>query len=359
MNQCLECPYNTNNKYNFKRHILSNHSKIIKKINNESQNLKVESQNLIVESQNLIVESQNLNDESQNLNDESQNMNNILPNQCLKCNKILSSIKSLKVHIKTCSGINKKECKFCHKVLSSKQSKDNHQLICKDKDKPTTIINNTNNIDNSVTNNNTTNNINNIQNIDNSVTNNTIVFNDKPDGYTLFKTDHITVKEMIQMFKKCETEKDFALRMFEAIWKEPLNRCIMKTNMKTNFSKVLNTAKSWVSMLDETVYGKYLYDMSYTTANLIETNEQPLMQKVKEQKVSSTYLFMNEIAIVGPDDKPKTDDDIKNEIYAMGYEDEEEKQLYEYRAIMDNDRMNLIDTCKKIIRLWAYDNSKQ
>lgn len=43
--------------------------------------------------------------------------------------------------------------------------------------------------------------------------------------------------------------------MFEAICKEPLNRCIMKTNF------------SWISMLYDHIYRKYVYDMSYTTSN--------------------------------------------------------------------------------------------
>jgi hypothetical protein len=55
--------------------------------------------------------------------------------------------------------------------------------------------------------------------------------------------------------------------------------------MKTKLSKVINTAKSWVSML---------YNCKFNR---------------NKSKVSLTYLFMNELAIVSSEDKPN--------IYAM------------------------------------------
>ena len=94
--------------------------------------------------------------------------------ECIICKKLLSCKQSKNNHELICHKETKdkkgqdEECQFCQKLLSSKQCKDRHELICKK--------NNNNDI---------------IQ---------TIVFNPNPDEYTIFKTDKITVEDIIKLF---------------------------------------------------------------------------------------------------------------------------------------------------------------
>ena len=82
MYECLECPYNTEKKYNLDRHIISKHKKVAPNLNNMSSNLNI-------------------------------------PNQCEQCHKTYSSKKSLKAHLLICKGpiINEKLCEYCKKTL--------------------------------------------------------------------------------------------------------------------------------------------------------------------------------------------------------------------------------------------------
>ena len=282
MLQCLNCPYNTENKYNFKRHSLSKHQKII---NNKDLDV-----------QNLNIDVQNLNNNVPNLNIDVPNLNNNVPNvdnQCQICYKTYSSKSTLIRHIKTCSGINNKECKFCQKILASKQSKDKHELVCKDKGKNITIINNTtiNNTtinDNSVTNNNTT----------------IINLNLNKNDTTPFFTDHITDKKIIDFFKESGNHPDLLCSLFiNAIWAEKRNRCMIKTNMKNNFLQVLGIENKWVNMLDKIAISKYFVDVCHTGTNLIDQHTDMIRKKIKQEYIDSKSEYLKDMKICDIDNK--------------------------------------------------------
>jgi hypothetical protein len=85
-----------------------------------------------------------------------------------------------------------------------------------------------NNIDNSITNDNS-----NSNNITNIITN-VIHFNENPSEHTAFETAHITIKVLKNISKISKNEKDICNQIYKAIWDNEGNRCVKKTNMKTN-----------------------------------------------------------------------------------------------------------------------------
>ena len=319
MFQCLECPYNTENKYNFNRHITKKHSKIINNVINTLPNVIHSLPNVIHSLPNVIT----------------SNPNVIHNNQCNKCHKILSSKGTLTRHMKTCSGLNNKQCIFCNKILSSIQYKEKHQLICKDKNKPATIINNTNNIDNSITNiqnndnstniqnnDNSTNIQNNTQNIDNSV--NIVVFNSNPNQTTKFDTHHITPDVLIQIFKQSmNNNTKLCSNLLDAIWEQVNNRCIIKKNIKTHISKISGENGSWLSGLDLDIYPKYLKDAYKTSKRLISKYKPELYKTLTEKKVDETYHNMDTFQSLEMDDKPLTDEYMIEDNFSRGYSKEE------------------------------------
>ena len=347
MLQCIECTYNTKIKCNLERHIINKHKKAAQKLNNLSQKLNNLSQNL----NNL---SQNLNNLSQNLNIDD---NNILPNQCLQCNKIYSSKKGLKVHLLNCKGINKdKQCIYCKKMLATKQSKDRHQLICKDKDTPTTIINNTTINDNSITNidNSTTNNI---QNNDNSV--NIVVFNSNPKQTTKFDTHHITPEVLIQIFKQSmNNNTKLCSNLLDIIWEQVNNRCIIKPNIKTQISKISGENGSWLSGLDLDIYPKYLKDAYKTSKRLITKYKPELYKTLNEKKVDETYNNMDTYQSLEMDDKPLTDAYMIEDNFSRGYSKDECAEMRKEQKL-DNILIEEYQRNYKRYRCKASDNAKR
>ena len=361
MLQCLDCAYNTENKFNFKRHSLSKHQKIINNkdleslnLNNEASNLNILSLNLNNEASNLNNLSLNLNNEASNLNNESSNFNNILPNQCEKCHKIYSSQKCLTVHLKICKGINNKECQFCQKEFSTKQSVKRHELICKEKGKNITIINNN-------TNNTNIQNIDNtVNNIDNSVTNNiihnTIVFNMNNNETIKFDVDHITPEVLIKIFKKSiNNHRLMCSKLLDTLWDNVNNRCITKPNIKTNFSKVSGENGTWLSGLDLDILPKFIKDGFKTSTMLIEKYKSQLLKLMNEDKYDEAYIFLDEMETVEIDDKPKSQIDMDDDNYFYGNSKEDSARINKFQEI-DNERIEEFQHSYKRYRLKAHDN---
>jgi len=369
---CLECGYNTTNKSNYNRHNLSKHKKTLKNNNNDVPNLINDVPNLIQDVPNLIQDVPDLINDVPDLINDVPNLNNIHPNQCEKCQKIYTSKSILNRHIKTCKGPNKdKECQFCKKVLATKQSKNNHELICKEKDKGKTInIINNNNNDNSHNNDNSTtnnNNTQNIQNIDNSVTNiiqNTVIFNPNPDEYTIFKTDQITIEEIINILntviKKKQIDYKKASNKFNGLlWKTEANRCIKKSNIKLNISQISGENNTWLNHPDVKIYQKLIYDMAYTSLNILMSYEKKLIKQYKHEPFWDLCEYYREYEILDTNtDVIRTIESIDDEIYARAY-DKDEGILYKTRLLKDNDRLNALDSESKLYKCKASDNAKR
>jgi hypothetical protein len=239
-------------------------------------------------------------------------------------------------------------------MLASKQSKEKHQLICKDKHKPTTIINH---IDNSTTNN--------IQNIDNSVIQNNIdnsvnitIFNSDPNKITDFFTEHITSDVLINIFKQSmNNNKLLCSKLLDIIWDNMNNRCIIKSNIKTHFSKVSGENGSWLSGLDLDIYPKFIKDGCKTSMSLIDKYRDKILKFIKEGNVDKACLFLDEMEIIEMDDKKKSKKDMEEDNYFNGESEEHGNRLIMYQEI-ENDRIDEFHHSYQRYRLKAHDNAK-
>ena len=169
-------------------------------------------------------------------------------NQCIKCNKIVSSKYYLEKHLLICNGVsNPLECHLCHKILANSGSKSIHLKNCKiklsliDDEKPSIPIDN---------------------NIDNI-----IVFNpNNPNGKS-FKTDHINL-EFINNLLKIKEEDALSLYTTK-ILDNPENRCIKKTNMRSTFSEIHVGNNKWNSYYDSDIYPKFISEISNCLCELL------------------------------------------------------------------------------------------
>jgi hypothetical protein len=256
---------------------------------------------------------------------------NSLPNQCEKCKKNYSSKSNLTAHFKICKGIiNKYECEYCKKELCNTSSKNRHQLICKNKDKQTTVIN--------------------IIKI--------TVFNSDPKKRIKFNTEHITSDVLINIFKKSlNNNKLLCSKLLDVIWENVSNRCIIKTNMKTHFSKVSGENGSWLSGLDLDIYPKFIKDGFKTSTRLIDKYRIELLKLISEDKIDKAYVFLDEMTIVEMDDKKMSKVDMDDSNYFYGNSEEESIRINGFREI-DNERIDEFHRSYKRYRLKAYDNSK-
>ena len=103
--KCSYCKYETLKKYNLSRHMVAKHEK--------------ENKNNIIEDYNSVIK-------------DCKNVNINSDNECIKCNKKMSSKYYLKKHLEKCKGIiNTLECPKCNKIFSHRSSKCNHMKKCK------------------------------------------------------------------------------------------------------------------------------------------------------------------------------------------------------------------------------------
>jgi hypothetical protein len=272
MLQCIECTYNTKIKCNLERHIISKHKKAS---GNAINNLPSGINNLPSGINNL--------------------PNAINKNECKQCQKVYSSKGTLTRHLLVCKGpiINKKLCEYCNRLLSSNQAKTTHLTTCKEK--ALTVINNSI-IDNSITDNsikNTiiNNTINNIQNI----TYNIITFSDNPRKPTQFIKEFMTYRNISEII---HTSGGNDMRFFEKMYRlalnNPVNRCIIKKNLKLNHSKAF-IGKSWIQKSDKQLYPKLFTDICILISELLEENQEKLEAKYKAEKIDNLAQFIDDI----------------------------------------------------------------
>jgi len=198
--------------------------------------------------------------------------------QCTKCKKTFSREQRLQTHTDVCKGIGSSlDCPLCNKVFAFASAKTRHLVKCRLKadakiatdarDKKTleqnlnfhaaaTINNNidnstTNNIDNSVVNN-------------NNITNNIgiLVFPGNTSNESItFDTDLINLTEMattIKTLSKLQVSYKFIVELL----KNPRNRCIRKTNMRSDHSNIHVGDNRWQLQPDAGIYKKLVSEVS-------------------------------------------------------------------------------------------------
>ena len=162
---------------------------------------------------------------------------NFQPNQCEKCEKILSRSNIYKKHIINCKGkINKLQCQICNEIFTLAPAKYRHQKNCKIKkeEEQKVIIQN----------------IENQNNITNITYNYPVVFNEEEDTY--IKPKNI-IKKLLKT-AQTKNKKDIIKTYIREIFAIKEKQNIVKTNLTNSHSKVHVGEGNWINKLDTEIY---------------------------------------------------------------------------------------------------------
>jgi hypothetical protein len=159
MYACDKCDYKTTRLLNLQRHALRkrpcdtesvnintmfrNEMRLRKKTH-DPEKVMVDPEKVTVDPEKVMVDPEKV-----MVDPEKVMVDNM---RCSKCSKMFSRKDNLKLHERTCDGIDKRQCKICLKLFATKQSKHEHIKYVKCVP-PQQVFNNTtiNNIDNSTT----------------------------------------------------------------------------------------------------------------------------------------------------------------------------------------------------------------
>jgi hypothetical protein len=221
---------------------------------------------------------------------------NVIIYKCHKCDKTFTRNNKLNKHINICKGVsNILECHYCHNIFSSRQSKCVHIKKCKERIKqenniPQTIINNTTNIiNNGPVNNGTINN--------NTI--NIITFDSNFKNITPFKSDHIGFDELNNMLLNSIFNDNNIPKLLGEFYKmlcdNDENKCVKKTNFKSEHSKIHSGDGKWNIALDKDVYGKLVKDVSTNLINKIDENNDSIKNTFKKQLLKNVEILYETI----------------------------------------------------------------
>ena len=222
-----------------------------------------------------IIDSHNINDDGHNVNDINLVKNN--ENICEKCNKHLSSKKSLVRHMSTCKGVHSLQCPKCKKEFKTAQGKHQHlknvTCIPINPHYPMTVNNTTNNTTNNNTTNNTTNN-----NINNNTINNDnkIIHNHTHIQINAFgKENYDYLLDENKRLKNIMQKKDaFMQKIIEAVHfdeEHPENHNILMTNLQSKHVMIHDGTKFIKALKEPT-----LVQLIQNKRNLINGNIETL-----------------------------------------------------------------------------------
>ena len=289
---CETCGYASNRKYNLELHQRSPNAceKRLKRLNDETLCQTVNEKGHFVN-----ADCQNVNAD---VNVGCQNVNVTIEhsNKCKKCNKILSSKRSLERHEKNCSGVDPLQCSICKVYFTTRQGKYQHmknvkcepvlteeqqrikelekQLEERDKQleekdnqleearsRPTTIYNTTNNY------------------FDHSINYN---------NYDNLSVDHITKEDIKRLFNNCRMQyPELSEDVTRMLLKPKENQCIyLPEGQKSNTCAVI---KDGVEMRKPLI--RVLMDLAVQTGELIRDSN--VIERNKKDVINNQFWADN------------------------------------------------------------------
>lgn len=271
--KCSCCEYSTNRKFNLERHMSLVHNIHELPIDTSTYTHALNAQNVDDESTTTKV-------------DVHSDLT------CKMCDKVFSRPYSLKRHLDSNAcrgGLENLQCPKCKKIFTSRSGKSHHMSICRfetGESSNAQLINNiqTQNI-------NTINNTTNI--VNNTTINNTLVFPEDIDSNFDFFVEKITKKLM----KAIATAKPFIgfNKFVTAMMDDPRNRCVRKQSTHTSHSEIHTGENQWDLVLDKDVYPVLTHHL--TTAALAKIDEfRSSMATVLEQ-------FQNYVELLNTDNE--------------------------------------------------------
>jgi len=279
IHKCIFCEYLSMRKYNTIRHMNIKHNYN----ENEETNVNLSETNVNLSETNVNLSETNVNLSETNVNLSETNVNlsetnvnlsetNVNLFNCDVCGKVFKSKIGYNKHRNKCKGIRDiLECHICHKSFASSSSKSRHLKICKISNKKKEINSNnvkiTNNIINNITNNTVINNCN----------INIISFDKNLKNDTKFNTEHISFTDLRKILVNNIYDENNIQRLYSDYYRlvcdDERNRCIKKSNIKSDISKIHSGNGEWITMLDRDIYNKLVKDVSTDLLTKIDENE--------------------------------------------------------------------------------------
>ena len=259
--KCINCSYSTNRKSNYMYHINRKNpckSMVKKPSGNNDKINKIDVNEFEDVNESVYGDDCEFEDDSLCDNDEEeyiiQYCNNIKYKNktCDKCDKTLSSLQSLKRHMKICNGVNSLQCTICKKIFSSRNGKHLHMkyVTCEPVQNVQQInhytTNNNNHSSSTTTHNNITNNNQKTVNIHNHIQINAF----GSENYDYMIDENNRLRKIIQ------NKNAFMQKMIEAIHFDedhPENHNILMTNLQSKHILIHDGTKFVKALKDQTL----------------------------------------------------------------------------------------------------------
>lgn len=231
--------------------------------------------------------------------------------KCDLCKKCFSHNWCLTRHKSTCKGEKSPlECKNCLKTFKHARSLLRHsKKTCETKIKEVPLATAPINI--GTQNNINTQNNTNIQNQNNNTNNILIVYNST--GVTPFTSDHLTAEDFKKILALATPNiNNRAMAEYsKQILSHPDNRCVKKTDLKSDHSKVHTCDDTWEEKLDCEVYPRLANDMAANMFEFINAKRSQLKKDVFD-KLRNFVDYMADNGYINTGDKER-EREIKNE----------------------------------------------
>ena len=232
--------------------------------------------------------------------------------------------------------VEKYQCYLCQKKFNSRQSKSQHLQICilhnKNKLEEKKVIEDAKVINNIGTQNN--------NNITNNTSNNINIISFDPYNKTarlLFRTNHITTEEFNRILQNSmegdidSIQKNIFTNYSKRLLDNEENRCIKKSNMRSQLSEVHVGNNKWEFNYDAHIYPKFLKEIA-------ECLNELLMFKSKDIKLPNRLFtaldnFVNYMADYG---------------YCSEDKDEATKIIKSYKEMLQAIKCQVFDYTKEV-----------
>ena len=338
MFHCLLCPYTSNSKYNYNRHVNLKHTqdpvrypcdgcdgcytssyflkrhKLLYCKKRLPQNVTEVPQNVTPTPQNVTEVPQNVTTLPQNVTEVPQNVTevpqNVTDHTCPKCSKIFVRKDNMTRHINICKGVESAlKCPKCHTRFSNRFLKRRHLKQCSALTVSLPSIENNLALQptpqtqqqplvNTITNQHQVGHIINNQPIQNN--NYIITFTADRRERINFNADHMTSSVLENIIKSCQatdeytTNTDIVSGLADHLLKVIVNRCVRKKNCRASYSEVHVGENKWEQRHDSEIYDKFLTDMTELFIGLVNRNKE--MIKVSTNFIEELDGFLNYMA---------------------------------------------------------------
>ena len=311
MFHCLLCPYTSNSKYNYNRHVNLKHTQDPVRYPCDKCDGCYTSSYFLKRHKLLYCkkeeEPSNVVQVPPNVAEMPQNValvpRNVADHTCSKCSKIFVRKDKLIEHSKVCKGVkNALECHKCHALFPNRYVKCRHLKKCSALTVSLPSIENNlqqqQPLVNTITNQHQVGHIINNQPIQNN--NYIITFTADRRERINFNADHMTSSVLENIIKSCQatdeytTNTDIVSGLADHLLKVIVNRCVRKKNCRASYSEVHVGENKWEQRHDSEIYDKFLTDMTELFIGLVNRNKE--MIKVSTNFIEELDCFLDYMA---------------------------------------------------------------